>query len=81
MKTELFVFSNDRRYDSGNLKLSLRFDRFIFWIGRNEGDIRSPLPQILHRPLPIDFGNNNISAFRRLPFIYNDHVAGQYAGP
>jgi len=79
-KVKLTVFSDYCRYYTGDLELFFRFDRLVLGIGGQEHYILTPFSEVLHRPLPVNFSNNNIPILGLLSFINKHHVAWEYAG-
>ena len=74
------VFPHHRRHHARDLQFVLRLDRLVFGVRGQEGHAVLSLPQILHGPLAVHFGNNDIAALGDLSLVHDHHVAGKNAG-
>src|SRR5512144_692816 len=76
----LLVFPDDRRYHTRNLQFVLGLDGLILGICRDEGNYRTALTEIFHRPFAVNLCDHDVSVFGGLSPVHDYHVALQDSG-
>src|SRR5665811_1638376 len=74
------ILADDRPHHGGDAQFVLRRDRPEFVVGRLEPDLAATLAVILHGPVAVHLGNDDVAVLLLDAALHQHHVAGHDAG-